>query len=127
MDERLVKRLHEQLTEANTRNGQLIQQVESLEKAKEEARAIRAGLSFVEQERNKALAAKAAAEKTASEARNRQREAEREASRARNELQRERRLLAAVRADAARLSAVNSLIANAQHVDDLFTTNEVQE
>ena len=124
MTEQIVHRLQEQLTEAHMRLAEYTKKIDSMQTAAEQARAVKAELPLVQQERDRALAAKGAAEKAAVEARERQRQAEREAASARDDLEKERALLAAVRTDASRLSALNARISRSQHIEDLFAQEQ---
>jgi uncharacterized coiled-coil DUF342 family protein len=123
-EQQLVHRLQEQLTEAHMRLGESTKQIQSLQEEAVRARAISAEMRFVQQERDQVRAEKGHAQKAVKAAQAKQAEAEREAARTRNELERERKLLAAVRADASRLIELNARIASAQHVGDLFAGQE---
>jgi hypothetical protein len=124
MTEQLVHRLQEQLTEAHMRLGEYTKKIASQQNAFKRESAALAELNAVKQERDKAIAEKGNAQKAAQLAQAKQREAEREAARVFADLERERELLAAVRADASRLSELNARISRAQHVGDLFATKE---
>ena len=127
MDDRIIQRLEEQLSEAHATNSELRELVADVEKREQAARAIQAEGEVSKRQLEKAYADKKAAEQVANASRRKQEDAERDAARALEKLAQERELLEAVREEARQLSALNARVAEAKHVGDLFRTNEQQE
>jgi chromosome segregation ATPase len=120
MDDRMIQRLEQQLTEAHSTNADLRERLGDVAQRERTADARVADANARLQQLEQAHAKQKAAEDNAAAAQRKCDDAEREALRARGELVELRERFDIVRREADALNELNARVEAAKHVNDLF-------